>query len=228
MQKEKFRIITYPEVIKIKTEKKGEFFGNIPFNNSSVYILNDSTFILLPLNPYAEALLVCDKEGLDEMIKTSTFPVKDELNTFYDIHKEEIDNLNIHGDELISELKSYLKDHNFTIDENEKTVDSVYNFLKKEKSLEKYKLNFLIFLTYHIIENYDNSLRIGLLQDKQTLNPIVSIILVKQTGDDLTYFNLENHIFSRSGYYGLHEVISSFNAFNKKPNSIAEIKKIFK
>jgi hypothetical protein len=102
MKKEQFKAITYSEAIKLKDEKQGEFLKNIPFNNGNIFILKvDSSFLILPLNPYTMALVVYDKSYLEEMLKTNTFPVQEKLNFFYDANKEKIENLNIHKGKLI-------------------------------------------------------------------------------------------------------------------------------
>jgi len=42
-------------------------------------------------------------------------------------------------------------------------------------------------LAKYVIEHSDENLRVGLLRDKQTLKPIVSIVLVKQVGSELLF-----------------------------------------
>ena len=226
MNKEKFKAVAYTEAIKLKEEKQGEFLKNIPFNNANIFALNDSSFLILPLNPYTMALVVYEKEALEKMLKTNAFPVDEQINSFYGANKEKIENLNIHGKELITELEDYLKANDFLL-ENELYSDSVYNFLEAKKTMRKYKLNFIAFLANFIIKNYDQSLKVGLLKEKQALNPTVSIVLVKQADNNLTYFNLEREVFGRSGYYGIQDIINSVGQFKKKVNAINVVDKIF-
>lgn len=227
MRKEKFKAITYSEALKLKQEKSGEFLKNIPFNNANIFVLKDSSFLILPLNPYTMALVVYEKEALEEMLKTNTFPAEEKLNSFYDANKGKIENLNIYGGELITELEEYLKMNYFVFEDNKLNADSVYNFLKAKKTLKKYKLNFIVFLANFIIKNNDPNLKIGLLRDKQALNPIVSIVLVKQTQNNLVFFNLEHEIFGRSGYYGIQDILNNLAQFKKQVNAINVIDKVF-
>jgi hypothetical protein len=227
MSKEKFKAVSYSEAIKLKEEKKGEFLENIPFNNANIFVLKDSSFLILPLNPYTTALIVYEKGALEEMLKTNTFPVKEESNSFYDANKEKIENIDVYGGELITELENYLKSNNFVFENTDLNVDSVYNFLKAKKTLGKYKLNFIVFLANIIIKSYDQSLKIGLLKEKQALNPMVSIVLVNQTDSNLVFFNLERQIFGRSNYYGIQDILNNLAQLKKKVNAINVIDKVF-
>lgn len=227
MSKEKFKTVTYTEAVKLKEEKQGEFLKNIPFNNANIFTLNDSSFLILPLNPYTMALVVYEKDFLEEMLKANKFPVAEKLNSFYDANEEKIENLNIYVKELIAEMEKYLKVNGFIFENSELNADSVYNFLRTKKTLKKYKLNFIVFLADIIIKKHDRSLKVGLLKEKQALNPIVSIVLVKQTDDNLVFFNLEHEVFDRSGYYGIQDILNSIAQFKKKVNAINVVDKIF-
>ena len=227
MKQDKFKGIAYNEALKLKEEKGGEFLQNIPFNNASIYVLKDASFLILPLNPYTMALIVYEKGSLEEMLKASRFPVTEKLNSFYDANKEKIENLNVYRSDLIAELEQYLKINSFAFENNELNVDSVYNFLKAKKTLKKFKLNFIIFIADFIIKNNDQNLQIGLLRDKQSLNPIVSIVLVKQSDNEIVFFNLEYELFGRSGYYGIQDILNSLTQFKKKVNTINVVDKVF-
>jgi hypothetical protein len=120
-----------------------------------------------------------------------------------------------------------LKTSSFYDENKEFSPDSVYNYLKAKKTLKKYKLNFIVFLANFIIKNNDQSLQIGLLRDKQALNPIVSIVLVKQTDNDLVFFNLEHEIFNRGGYYGIQYLLNNLRQFKEKVNAINVVDKVF-
>lgn len=228
MKKDQFKTINYTEALKLKKERKGEFYENISHNNGSIFILNDSSFLILPLNPFSTALIVYDKNCLEEMLKTNTFPVKEKVNYFYESNKEKIENINKYNQLLLQELDDYLKLNNFTYFKQKIDLDSIYYFLKTKKSLKKYKLNFIVLLAKHIIEDHDQSLKIGLLKDKQTLNPIVSIVLVKKKEEKQVFFNLEDYVFGRSGYFGIEGLKRSLNEFMRKPdNDISVIYKLF-
>src|SRR5690606_2563497 len=154
MDTEKFKAISYCEAINLKNEKSGVFFKSIPYNNANVYELNDSSYLILPLNPYTTALILYGKEELTKILTTNDFPVKEKLNAFYEANKTRIDNLDTHGQGLLAELEAFLTSNNFNYKGDSRDVDTIYNFLKTKKALTKYKLNFIVFVANYIIKHY--------------------------------------------------------------------------
>jgi len=57
MKKQKYKTISYLEAVNLKQEKHGKFYKEIPFNNGNIFILSDSSFIILPVNPYSTSFL---------------------------------------------------------------------------------------------------------------------------------------------------------------------------
>lgn len=228
MNNEKFRAVTYVEAVELKAKKKGTFLKHIPFNNASVFTLSDSSFLVLPLNPFTMALIVYDTDSLDKMVKDEKFPVREQLNAFYHANMQKIAHLDVYRKELITELEQYLSGNGFVPGNSEPRADAIYTFLKEKKSLKKYQLHFIVFLANVIVRNFDGDLKVGLMKEKQTLNPIVYIVLVRQTGDNsFVFFNLEYEVFGRSGYYGIRDLMNNATRFRKTADPLNIIDKVF-
>ena len=224
---QKFESVTYLDAVRIMKERQGSFLKNIPYNNANVYVLKDSSLLVVPLNPYATALIVHEESSLEEMIKANFFPVKDTFNRFYDANKQKIENLNESGETLIADLLSYLKSNGISPENDPSGVDGVYNFLKAKRTLNKYKLHFILYVAKFIIKGHDAALKVGLLRDKQVLNPIVSIVLVKKGDNGTAYFNLQHELFERRGYYGVQDVIRNVDQFKKSEDALNEVYRVF-
>ena len=222
----KYKELTYTEARMLSKSNDAVFLRTLECNNAHVFAVNDS-FLIVPINPFANALIVYDRSAFEDMIKTNNFPVTEKLNAFYDRHANTIENLDLYASQLIIELQDYLKKNEFDDGQNGEDVDSVYQFLKTKKTLSKYKLNFILLLAKKLIKDTNARWKIGLLKEKMSLRPIVSIVLVKQEDSVTQYFNVEDRIFGRRGFFCFKSLKSDAEQFQLNVDQIAVIDKVF-
>lgn len=227
-QEMEYKILDWQTANDLKDSMKATFVLQPDFNFSSIYLLKDSSYLIMPLNPFGNSVLTTNKGLLDKWVNEKRFPNIDEANNFYFENQDKIDNLIANKDALKETLCNYIfKEQKKVPSELTKDdIDSIYNILKRRKRIKEYKLNFIILagdfiLTQHKNKNY----RWGLLKDKQLLNPIVSLILITDINKN-QYFNLEDEIFGKWGYTGMYDILHSILNHKRLPNEMVEIEKI--
>jgi hypothetical protein len=225
-QSMKYKVLDWSSANELKKKMNGKVFMNIEFNLSCVYILEDSSYLIIPLNPFGNSLLTSDKALLEDWVKNQHFPVIDEANKFYFKNQSKIDNLLIYKEELKKDLYKYaLGDVKQNINTpSEDDIDSIYQILKRRKKIKEYKLNFVVLIGDFLL-NKNKNWKWGVLRSKQLLNPLMSLIIVKDEKQNL-YFNLEDNISGKWGYPGVQYVLKAISESGKKANEIEEIAKV--
>jgi len=209
-------------------KKSAKFLINIEFNLSSVYSLNDSSYLVMPLNPLGKSMLIKNKNLLEQFINEKYFPDNEEANKFYFDNKQCTDNLIKCKEKLKIELIDYVfKGGNHFQEENSlEQIDYVYETLKKRKAIKKYKLNFIVLIGDFIIRKYgNNDIRWGLVAKKQLLNPIMNLVLIKDEKNGI-YFDIEESIFGKYSYSGIRMVIHEMDTYTQKSNQFDTIVKV--
>lgn len=219
-----YREIDSLEAIKIKNKASTKMIYTVDFNLATVFTIDESSYLVTPLNPFGKNLIVYEKQLLDKFISEEYFPVDEKINIFYYKNKIIINNLLENKNELI---KSLLDFENKELSKlTFKDIDEMYNTLKKQRKIEKYRLNFILLLGEFLIRNQKtDSTSWALLSNKQLLNPVINIVIFNNLSGE--YFNIEELIFGKFGYLGSRYIFESMKNNRKKPNEIESIKKIF-
>lgn len=221
-----YKVLDWSSAAKLKERLKGKVFKSIDFNLASVYLLEDSSYLIMPLNPFGNSILTKDKSLLDNWVKEQRFPDIDDANAFYFNNQVKIEGLLSYKEALKKELYSYvMKDRgegitNPSVDD----IDHIYQTLKKRKKIKEYKLNFIVLVGDCILEA-NKDYRWGILENKQLLNPLMNLVIVKDKGKGI-YYNLEENSTGKWGYPGMQYILKTVSESNKKSNEIEEIKKV--
>lgn len=224
-----YKVLDWHAANGLKDQMNATFVMQPDFNFSKVYLLNNSSYLIMPLNPFGNSLVTDKKELLDKWISEQNFPANDEVNKFYFENHDKIDNLIARKEVLKQELCNYVfKGENKTFDElSAEEIDGIYKVLKKSKKYPAFKLNFIVLvgdfiLNQNKLENYSW----GLLRSKQFLNPVMSLIIVTDEKEK-RYYNLEDKISGKFGYVGVQYYLKSISdALTSRADEIAEIAKV--
>lgn len=221
-----YKILDWSSANELKEKMNAKVFMNLDFNLSSVYLLEDSSYLITPLNPFGNSLLTKDKSLLEGWVRDQRFPVVDEANKFYFTNQSKIDELLIYKEVLKKDLYKYtLGDEKQNIDNpSEEDIDNIYQVLKKRKKIKEYKLNFIV-LVGDFLLNKNKDWKWGVLRNKQLLNPVMSLIIVKDEKQNL-YYNLEDNISGKWGYPGVQYILKTISESGKKASEIEEIARI--
>jgi len=222
--KTQYEILSFTEAAILK--KQAKYLNSIEFNLAKIYIINGS-YLVMPLMPFASSILVFDKALLDKFITEEHFPVNDNVNAWYHKNKTTVDNLNDLKVNMIQELlinSIYKEDREQQIKLKSNDIDLIYQKLKQAKKLTKYKLNFIVLTGEYIINNLrQDEWDWGVLKNKQLLNPIINLILVKAASN--TYYNIQEALFGKWKYQGIEELLKNIHRDSKQSNEIEYIER---
>jgi hypothetical protein len=224
---EDYKVLDWSSANSLKDTLKGKEITQLEFDLSIVYLLNDSSYLIMPLNPFGNSLLIYKKVILDKFIQMQHFPIDEEQNKFYLDKKAEIDNLLAEKSSLKKSLYNYIykRNDNLPTELSANQIDEIYRILKKRRKFNIYKLNFIVLVGDFILGHFrDRNYKWGLLRNKQYLNPIINIIIITDE-KNREYFNLENEISNKYGYLGLNYILFSIDSHKTKSNEIEEIVK---
>lgn len=223
-----YKVLDWSSANELKDKMNATFVKQLDFNFSNVYTLSDSSYLIMPLNPFGNSLLTNKKDLLDKWISEQHFPANDEVNKFYFDNQDKMDNLIANKEALKQTLYNYVfKGENKTSNElSAEGIDSIYNLLKKRKKINEYKLNFIVLVGDFILNQYkQENYRWGLLRNKQLLNPIMNLIIVTDEKEK-QYFNLEDEIFGKWGYLGIQDILQAISNHKRRANEIEDIVKV--
>lgn len=220
-----YKVVEWSEANDLKFSHDAKFVETISYNLSSLYVTNDRQYILLPINPFGKALITSEREQIERWVEDSFFPTEEVFNNFYIQNKDKIDRLPAVSRMLVDDLANTLSDYKH-ISTNQ-MVDEVYNILKKQKTLKKWKLNFVALAGNRLIELHPElGPSWGVLYSKQLLNPVASIVLCREIDGEERYFNLEEKITGKFGYNGMQGIEHNFLTRWSRPNEFNELKKL--
>jgi hypothetical protein len=207
----------------LKNRSDAKLIATNAFNFSKTYLLNDGSYLVMPLNPFGNSLHTSEKQELDNWISEGYFPSGDEANTFYLENRPQIDNLPAYQEKLKETLFGFVFKDDLTAAKamDEATIEHIYEILKKKKKIKTFKLHFLVLLGDFIISKDQSGLyHWGKLSNKQLLNPIIKPVIVTNEEEQL-YFDLEDSIYGKWGYVGVQAILHALASdMTKKGNEI--------
>lgn len=221
-----YKVLDWIEANDMRQKEATDFVMTIEDNLAKVYMLADSSYLIIPVGPFAKCLITKDKTLLLKWMSDSYYPTEEKANDFYRKNREKIDNFSANTEPLIKDLYEYVNaDTRF---KNEYTkpcnVDDIYKLLKSKRQFNRYKLHFVALVGSCLIqEDNVNSYLWGLLKSKLLLNPLTTIVLVKMVGGAFEYFDLEYLIDGKWGYLGSDSIMESFKSAWRKPNELMTI-----
>ena len=200
-----YKIVKWKLANRLKEKKCMGFLCQLDFNLANIYLLNDWSYLVMPSSPFSDALVTAKQELLQKWIKNRYFPVIDEGDGSYFERNLRLKNLTGCKEGLKEALYDLVfKDNKRSpADLSAEDIDRVYAVLRYKELFQKFKLNFTVLLGDYIISRRkDLDLSWGLLTDRQSLNPLVHLIIVtdqKRQG----YYELEKHLNCKQGYPGV-------------------------
>lgn len=224
-QEMEYKILDWQAANNLKDSMNAKLVLQPDFNLSSIYLLTDSSYLVMPLNPFGNSIHTTKKILLEKWINEKRFPDTDAANRFYFDNNRKIDSLIINKEFLKDELYEYVfKGEKKTINEfTEDDIDSIYNILKKEKKIKYYKLHFIVLVGDYILFKYSNEkYQWGLLKSKELLNPIVSLVIITDVTQNY-FFNIEDEIFGKWGYTSVRDILQAINNHKRRSNEMTEI-----
>ena len=184
------QILDWKTASDLKNKPTTVFIENIHTNFSAIYQLQDSSYLVIPVNAFGNSLLAKDRAEIVKWTKEKFFPTNENMNPFYDKNIEIIKELNKNIPKLKKELFDYLtipivnKNDNIT----EKEIDAIFLELKNKRKYNKYKLHFLVLVADYINKQDNYKWKLGILSMKQLLNPVYFVSLISE---NKIYFNIE-------------------------------------
>ena len=227
-QEMEYKILNWQTANDLKDSKNAILVLHPDFNLSSIYRLSDSSYLVMPLNPFGNSIVTSDKLLLDKWISEKRFPNIDAANKFYFENKGIIDSLSANKESLKQELCNHVFKgrKNAISDLTEDDIDSIYHTLKKGKKINRYKLNFIVLVGDFLLSKYNKEkCQWGLLKSKELINPIVSLILITDANENY-FFNIEDEIFGKWGYTGIRDILQALVSHKQRPNELTEIEKV--
>lgn len=224
-----YKVLDWSSANELKDKMNAVYVEQLDFNFSRVYLLNDSSYLIMPLNPFGNSIITSKKDLLAKWISKQRFPVSGEVNQFYFNNQDKIDNLIASKETLKQSLCNCLfKGESKTPDNlSSEEIDNIYALLKKRKKYQEYKLNFIVLVGDYILNQHkQEGYHWGLLRNKQFLNPLMNLIIVTSE-DENQYYNIEDKITGKFGYVGVQYYLKSISdGLTKTSNTIEEIVKI--
>ncbi len=215
-----YQIIDWQLANDIKSN--AEKVSQIDFNLASVYLYDDSKYLVMPLNPFGKSIIIDNKQLLEDFIDKKCFPVFENVHKFYVENKEKIDNIASYKNILISDLlKSYygheVNLHNITLNQ----IEEIYKGLILNKRIKKNRLEFILLIGEYIIQ-LDKGYHWGRLENRQFLNPLVNLVIVTNKLEQ-EYFNVEYHISRGINIHEIKNISRLLKGYIKKSNSIERL-----
>lgn len=226
-----YKVLDWSSANELKDKMNATFVVQPDFNFSKVYLLSDSSYLIMPLNPFGNSVLTSKKDLLDKWISEQHFPVSDEANKFYFDNQDKIDNMIANKKALKQSLCNYVfKGESKTPDNlSSEEIDRIYKVLKKRKKYQEYNLNFIVLVGDYILNQHNQErCHWGLLRSKQLLNPVMSLIIITDEKEK-RYYNLEDKMSGKFGYVGVQYYFRSISdAITNRANEIEEIAKVMR
>ena len=134
-----YKVLDWSSANELKDQMNATFVTQPDFNFSKIYLLNNSAYLVMPLNPFGNSLLTSKKDLLDKWISEQHFPANDKVSKFYLDNQDRINNLIENKEALKQELCDYVfKGENKTSNElSAEEIDSIYKLLKKRKKYQE-------------------------------------------------------------------------------------------
>lgn len=218
-----YKITGWSEANELRLKAGSELIMIVEYNKAKIYHLADSTYVIMPISPFAKCLITKSRDLLDKWISDSHFPTNEDINSFYFKNKEKISNLNRIKETLINELATVIGIDLKHLQDSSK-IDNVYEILKKRRLFDKYKLNFIVLVGDYILNKYPmDNLHLSKLKHKQFLNPVIEIALSRFINGEERYFNLQELIIGKWGYRGIKDIEKSYDRKWFRPNEFVII-----
>lgn len=224
-----YEVLDWPVARDLVEKNDAHCIELIDYNQGQVYQLKDSSYVVMPVMPFAKCLRVYHRQLLDEWIRNSFFPTGEHFSDFYYKHKAIMDNFPQYTDKLREELITYIqkKPGNTGHVPDSDDIDLIYKTLRKRKKFSTYRLHFYALLGSYIIKICpEEHFKWGLLQNKQMLDPPVSLVLLKKHDNAWRYFDLEDCVEGKFGYLSVQYVLSSPTRFNRRFNEIESLLRV--
>ena len=137
-----YKVLDWIEANDMRQREATDLVMTIEDNLSNVYMLADSSYLIIPVGPFAKCLITKDKTLLLKWISEPYFPTEEKMNDFYRKNRALIDNLSVNTGQLIRDLYEYVStDSKFKNEHSEShNIDEIYNLLKRKRQFNKYKL----------------------------------------------------------------------------------------
>lgn len=209
-----FKIINSKEAHSLTINENLVSLKTIDYNLCSVYKIDSQRYLIKPVFPFSNSLIVCSLEQIEHFINEKYFPDGNEQSSLYYSFRNQFEQIDFHEfkENKINELLEYIKHSTskhfkgINLDD----IDKIYEALRKTRTFQKYKLGFTFLLGELIIKNYEFNLKWCFIEKKSSLNPERSIALYDFNNE---YIDLENRIFGKWGYQGLYTVINTIKNF---------------
>lgn len=218
-----YKVLDWEDAVVLKNSSASQFLMMIEFNQASVYKLKDSSLLVMPLNPFGKSIVTKHQTLIDEWISRREFPTKESRHQFYNKNKKLIDNFNNTKDSLQTELLDFVFSNSELSLTDEEVIENVYKKITEKKQFKKYELGFIILVGNYLIKKNPNY-TFALIESKQLLNPIKSIILIDNNIKN-EYFELED-VCGKNIFADLNSIKFIFTDFRKKTNEFENIQKI--
>ena len=196
---------------RLKKKKSLGFLLQIDFNLADVYLLDNWSFLVMPFDPANDWLLTSDQALLRKWIKEGCFPMGDGVDRSYFERRRKLES-QITFKEVLKEALCnfmFMEGKRSPADLSAEEIDWLYELLRQREMFQKFQLNFIFLLGDYIISRRKElDLHWGLLNDKQTLNPAINLIVVadqKQRG----YYDIEKQLNGKQGYAGAEQYMNS-------------------
>jgi hypothetical protein len=212
-----------------KLKEDAIFIKTLNSNLCKLFKCNDSSYLLMPLNPFGKCILTKDTNNIIKWETGSFFPTNEDANKYYFDNAYAFNNLKLEKQKLKNLLLDFVyKQENKPIIVNDEVIQDIFNFLKRKKVFKKYSLHFILLVGDFLIENHKEQQYFwGVLKSRQLLNPIMELVLVTNKDGIDKYFDIQNKVIGKYGFFNINETKKYFQQFWKKPDNIViTIKKI--
>ena len=217
-----YQVLEWVKANQLKQSLKAVFIEQIDFNLASVYKLSDSSYIIMPLNPYGNCLLTKDFSLIETWKQQEVFPSKDTVNLFYNENKSSIESIGKNIDDLESKLITYVRgnvNNTYNKDSIIENADLIYSSLKKNRKIKEFQLAFLVVIgNYLISQNRELDCNWGILETKQLLNPYLELVLISNRNGIDKYFEIQTKVFGKWGFQGIKSLNRDIKQFWKRPD----------
>jgi len=222
---EKYEVLEWSTGNDLKLRQHTKHLMTISYNLCQVYLLEDKSYLVMPINPFAKCLVTNDRSMLDKWISESHFPSDEKSDKIYFKDVDQKRNLLRFKIDLENELFTYIATIK-SVESNEQ-IDNIYKLLKAKRKFTKYKLHFILLVGEYLMKKFPNEdVSWGLSRNKQLLNPFTELVLIKDIEGDTRYFSLEDGIAGKWGFTSMQSIETSFKRYWFKPNEIVTIEKI--
>jgi len=214
-----YKVVDWFEANDMVSQKDAVFLMQIEYNSARVF-LRQNLFIVLGINPFSKAIITESRSLLDSWIDNRNFPTGEPLNSFDNKYQILITDLPQHFQAFVSKIEA---DTDVSI-HSDTDIDTLYQKLQTQNKVEELKLSFVIAVGNFLLSKKESeTLGWGLLRIKQFLNPLTTIVLVKQDDDGVRYFELENKLTGKWGFSSSDWLMHSFNKKWRIPNDFEEL-----